>query len=294
MHSSEEQPKLRLAPTESAQDLARRLEKEEQARSRQREADLEQSLGSLRVGSSPYLNTVPLTRGIESEMIWAPPAELARMLQRKELDAALVSVAEVLLRDDYDVLDGVAIACLGEVKSVFLAHRRPLAEVREVYCDPASLTSVNLLKVLLGEQGLKAEFKTLPSYEMGSMPDFALLIGDRALDFLHASREHEILDLGTAWYELTRLPFVFAVWALRREVNYRPLCRTLREAKDFGLETLDTIVRERTDYDYEFRKDYLGWHIHYHMGSDEKRGLALFATMLERHGLGPVYPPRFV
>ena len=47
--------------------------------------------------------------------------------------------------------DDVAIACDGPVFSVFLAHRGPLAEVRRIALDPASLTSVHLLRVLLAE-----------------------------------------------------------------------------------------------------------------------------------------------
>ena len=81
-----------------------------------------------RIGSVQYLNAVPLTRGIESEIIFATPAKLAEMLRRDELDAALVSITEVLLNDRYDILDGIAIASLGEVYSVILAHKKPLAE----------------------------------------------------------------------------------------------------------------------------------------------------------------------
>src|SRR5581483_8663014 len=113
----------------------------------------------------------------------ATPAKLAEMLQRDELDAALVSVSEVLLRDRYDIVDGVSIASLGEVYSVLLAHKKPLEEVREVFCDTASLTSVNLLKVLLAERGLKPEFKPLASYADAPEKDFVLLIGDRAIEF---------------------------------------------------------------------------------------------------------------
>ena len=68
----------------------------------------------------------------------------------------------------------------------------------------------------------------------------------------------------------------------------------LRQARDFGLDTLDTIIRTRTEYDYNLRKDYLGWHIHYHLGSDEKRGIALFIELLRKHSLGPVFEPKFV
>ena len=176
-----------LNPPDVPDDLARRLERERRGVLRQREDSLSHSLAPFRVGSVPYLNAVPLTRGLEDQIVFVTPSKLAEMLQRDELDAALVSVTEVLFNDRYDVLDGIAIASLGEVKSVLLAHRRPLAEVKEVYCDTASLTSVNLLRVLLAEQGLLPQFKPLASYDPASMPDFALLIGDPALDFLFAA-----------------------------------------------------------------------------------------------------------
>jgi len=287
-------PKLRMSPSEPAEALAHRLEREQRAENLKREGALERSLGAFRVGSVGYLNAVPLTRGLEEEVLFATPSELARMLRRDELDAALVSVVEVLFHDRYDILDGIAIASLGEVQSVLLAHRRPIEEVREVYCDTASLTSVELLRVLLAERGLKPEFKTLPSYDFAQLPDYALLIGDRALDLLLGPHEHEIWDLGAAWFELTKLPFIYAIWALRRELDHAPLRRLLREARDFGLDTLDSIIQNRTEYSYDFRKDYLGWHIHYHLGSDEKRGLAKFIELLRKHGANLIFEPRFV
>ena len=291
---ADELPKLRLQLPETAEQLARRHEKEKRAASLQREDELAGSLAPFRVGSVPYLNAVPLTRGLEDQVIFATPAKLAEMLQRGELDAALVSVTEILFNDRYDVLDGIAVASLGEVQSVFLAHRRPLAEAREIFCDTASLTSIALLRVLLAEKGLQPEFKPLASYDRDALPEFVLLIGDPALDLLRASPAHQIWDLGTAWTELTQLPFVYAVWALRRGIENGALRRRLRDAKDFGLETLDYIISERAEYDYDFRKDYLGWHIHYHLGADEKRGLIKFMELLRRHGLGPVYEPKFV
>jgi chorismate dehydratase len=283
-----------MAPPETAEETAHRVERERRVVDLQRESNLDQSLAPFRVGSVGYLNTVPLTRGLEEEVIYATPAKLAEMLQADELDAALVSVVEVLFNDRYDILDGIAIASLGEVKSVLLAHRKPLSEATEIFCDTASLTSVQLLRVLLAERGLKPEFKPLPSYDFAALPDYALLIGDPALDFALAPHKHEIWDLGAAWYELTSLPFVYAVWALRRGVENAALRRLLREARDFGLDTLDSIIRTRTEYDYDFGSDYLGWHIHYHLGADEKRGLAKFIDLLHRHGCGPIFEPRFV
>ena len=294
MDSTNDIPKLRMAPLETAEEAAHRFERERRAADLQRESNLDHSLSPFRVGSVRYLNGVPLTRGLEEDVIYATPARLAEMLQRDELDAALVSVFEVLANDRYDILDGIAIASLGEVKSVLLAHRKPLSEATEIYCDTASLTSVQLLRVLLAERGLKPEFKALASYDFAALPDYAMLIGDPALDFALGPHEHEIWDLGAAWYELTNLPFVYAVWALRRGIENSALRRLLREARDFGLDTLDSIIRSRTEYTYDFRNDYLSWHIHYHLGSDEKRGLAKFMELLRRHGCGPLFEPRFV
>jgi chorismate dehydratase len=292
--SSEETPKLKLAPPGNGEEMLLSLKQEQRLAETRREYELEDSLTPFRVGSVPYLNAVPLTRGLEEQVQFVTPSRLAEMLRANELDAALVSVTEVLFNDLYDILDGIAVASLGEVLSVFLAHRRPLEEIREVWCDTASLTSVNLLKVLLAERGLHPEFKPLTDYSEAAGHDCVLLIGNPAIEFRRAGHTHELWDLGAAWYELTSLPFVYAVWALRRGVDNARLRRLLREAKDFGMDTLDHIIRSRTEFDYEFRKDYLGWHIHYHLAADEKRGLAKFIELLRKHNLGPVHNPTFV
>ena len=247
-----------------------------------------------RIGSVPYLNAAPLTREIDGELIFATPAKLAEMLRRDELDAALVSITEVLLNDRYDILDGVAIGSLGEVYSVLLAHKKPLVEVKEIFCDTASLTSVNLLKVLLAEKNLFPQFKPLESYAAAKEKDFVLLIGDPAIEFQRAAHGGEIFDLGLAWSEMTNLPFVYAVWALRRGIENQDLRRELRQAKRFGMESLDHIIETREEFDEDFRRDYFEWHIQFHLGEDEKRAIAKFCELLCKHNLGPVFEPQFV
>ena len=93
---------------------------------------------------------------------------------------------------------------------------------------------------------------------------------------------------------MTQLPFVYAVWALRRGIENRELRGELKEARRFGRDTLDTIIETRTEFDEDFRRDYFEWHIHFHLGEDEKRAIARFSELLEKHNLGPVFPPRYV
>src|SRR6185295_2705159 len=109
-----------MAPRATADEMIHRIEREQRAHGLQREINLDRSLAPFRVGSVPYLNAVPLTRGLEDQIIFATPSRLAEHLQCGELDAALVSVTEVLFSGRYDVLDEIAVASLGEVQSVFL------------------------------------------------------------------------------------------------------------------------------------------------------------------------------
>src|SRR5512134_1902281 len=101
--SDQTPPKLRMASPESAEAVAHRVGREQRAVELQRESGLDKSLAPFRVGSPGYLNTVPLCRGLEEEIIYTTPSRLAEMLQQDELDAALVSVVEVLFKDRYDI-----------------------------------------------------------------------------------------------------------------------------------------------------------------------------------------------
>ncbi|MDP7011195.1 MAG: menaquinone biosynthesis protein [Verrucomicrobiota bacterium] len=247
-----------------------------------------------RIGSVPYLNSVPLTCGIEKETSFVIPSELAKLIRAGKVDAALVSTTEVLFHDGYEVLDSVAITSHGPVKSVFLAHRQPLEEIQTIHCDTASLTSVNLLRVLLTKRGLVPAFEPLTDYSQAAALDNVLLIGNHGIGFLRAPHDHVIWDLGAAWHELTGLPFVYAVWALRRGHHDEALRAKLLAAKENGLANLAQIITEHPDYDAEFRKAYLGGHIRYDLNSPEKAGLNKFVELLQTQSGKPVFEPTYV
>ncbi len=247
----------------------------------------------VRIGSVPYLNSVPLTDGIEDRCLFLPPSALAERLDDGSLDAALVSVTEALFRPGFRIVDGVAIASDGPVSSVFLAHRDPLESLRTVHLDPASCTSVNLLRVLLAERGLAPEFRTLGSYDRASMPDNVLLIGNPAIAFARGPHSHRILDLGEEWRRRIGLPFVYAVWAVREAVATVELAEELRAAKARGVARIPRFVEERTEFDRDFRRAYLGGHIRYGLGPGEKAGIERFRGLLERHTGRTTHPPRY-
>lgn len=252
-------------------------------------------LPGLSVGTVSFLNAAPLNFGIETELIHQTPARLAVSMNQRTLDGALLSITEVFGRDDLVALDQVAIASLGEVYSVFLASRRPVTSADTVYCDTASRTSVAALKTLLGDRGLQPRFESLYSYESAAKLDHVLLIGNPAIEFRRANyADYDLYDIGDAWTQLTGLPFVYAVWALKRNRFTPRDLETLRHVKSAGVKAIPQIVHSRTEYDLGFRQRYLGGYIRYDLGEDEKRGIREFAKLAAKHKVFPEAELTFV
>jgi predicted solute-binding protein len=269
-------------------------------------------MNPLRIATVPYANALPLIWGIEKRLQYIEPSRMADMLRRGELDGGLVPVAEVLAHDDYEIVDDCAIASDGEVKSVLMAYDPPIEKITSVAVDPASRTSVLLLKVLLKEMhGVAPQFVQLadgaegrarllgaPSSGMRSgrlgepslPPSACLLIGDRALKFLWtqealpANRRLEILDLAAAWKQFTGLPFVFAVWAFRKSLLDAETTNMLRMAKQNGLAHVENLVASKPADQRAFWREYFTKNIRYDLGTREKKAIEEFRKLLVRSG----------
>ena len=242
------------------------------------------ALAALRIGCVQYLNSKPLIHGYDGPVVFDHPSGLARDLVEGKLDVALVPTFEALRHPHYTLAEDVAIACDGPVYSVFLAHRGPLVEVRRIALDPASLTSVHLLQVLLREfHGLHPELLEVSAYP--ERADAVLLIGNQAIDFRDQDRgAHQILDLGAEWQRRTGLPFVFAPWLLRPGLeNARAIADALRVLKVEGLAQLDEIVNAELR-DPAFTRRYLTENIRFVLGEREKAGIERYRDLLAKHG----------
>ena len=242
------------------------------------------ALAGLRIGCVQYLNSKPLIHGYDGNVVFDHPSALARDLIAGELDVALVPTFEALRHPHYTLAEGVAIASDGPVYSVFLAHRGPLAGVRRIALDPASLTSVHLLQVLLREyHGLRPELLEISAFP--DRADAALLIGNQAIEFRERDQgASQILDLGEEWKRCTGLPFVFAPWLLRPGLpNAAAVADDLRALKQHGLGCLEAIIRAASR-EPDFTRRYLTEHIRFDLGGREKQGIEKFRELLAKHG----------
>lgn len=181
------------------------------------------------LGRISYINVAPVYYGLDNglkpdwlNIVSAPPSILNDMMAKNELDISPVSsVAYAKHQDEWLLLPDLSIACFGRVMSVILVSKKPFENLtnNKVIITDSSAAAAELLKLLFSIKRVKPVFETMPIQcpdEIKKFADAALIIGDKALkEKWHVHFDH-IYDLGQMWLELTGLPFVFALWAVRK------------------------------------------------------------------------------
>lgn len=255
----------------------------------------------LRVGAVSYLNTRPLIFGLRERLDGIGslslnlPSRLADELATGVLDVALIPSIEYFrgLDRGYRILSNAAITCCGPVWSVRLLCRVPVHQVRTLALDVGSRTSAGLAQVLLRlAHGITPT--TIP-LGMEQLPeacnaDAVLVIGDRAMH-PPAGVYQEIIDLGQWWYELTGLPFVFAMWVARDKIDPRIVEPALLAARDEGMRHLPEIAAKEAGPHGLTTSDLLRYfeqNLHFTLGPDQWEGLRAYHQGLIDCGLLPV------
>ena len=245
--------------------------------------------GLLRIGCVKYLNARPLIYGWPGEVVFDHPSVLCERLASGQLDVALVSSFEFLRNPVYTLVDGVSIASHGPVHSVFVAHAGELSEIEEIEVDPASQTSVNLLRCLMAENGMNPKFVIRSRLIQRALtPRLAkFFIGDQAIRFRDESAgTFQFWDLGEEWQKRTQLPFVYALWLIRPEVSSpKAIADSLRACRDNNLRELDLLIAAEREFSPDFCQYYLTECLRYQLGDQEREGLSTFRKLCEKHGI---------
>ncbi len=232
-----------------------------------------------------YLNTKPFLYGLQHSAIRERldlqldiPSVGGKKILENKVDIGLVPVAVLAQLNDARIISDYCIGANGVVKSVCVYAQRPIEEVENIFLDYHSLTSVQLLKILL-----KDYWKITPQLTnaySGYIDDISgttagLVIGDRAIR-LNAVFPY-VYDLSEAWKNMTGLPFVFAAWITRKNIFTDNLFE-INEALKYGVHHIDAVADEyQSDLlRKEELKDYLQNNIDYALNADKRRALDLF------------------
>ena len=247
----------------------------------------------VRIGTVSYLNARPLVSRIDTstyELIQDHPSVIARMLRDGDVDLALVPVASALADGDFRIVPGFCIGAMGPVDSVLIVAETPPEQWTRLALDGVSRSSVALARVLLAGP-LKGRVRpdlVVEDVAAGTGVDVArgtvasVVIGDVARD-LPARLTHR-LDLAAEWTTWTGLPFVFAVWAGRPDLD-PAVIQQVRDAGHLGLAAVP-VEYEGAD------KLYLTERIRYALDEQALMGLRRFAALAKRLGLVNVEEPQ--
>jgi len=247
------------------------------------------------IGKIPYLNSVPFYHNFERgafKILPVVPRRMGVLSKKGQLDAGLFSLLDYFDQEEDLELLPWCIATRDQVKSVMLFSNhgwRDLDGKTSGIIDDTA-TSVHLLRVLLEKKyGVSATFKRLqPGTDDYSRIDAALLIGDEALrrnKFGLAGFEL-IYDLAVEWYEWKKLPFVFAVWAIKktlaeeqkRELKNIIAQSLLKSEGHYG--DIGALHGNRIGLSRDEVEEYLSG-FNFHLGDREREAMRTFRTLFQ-------------
>ncbi len=216
----------------------------------------------IKLGRISYINCFPVYGAIDrglvncpADLITGSPAELSDLLAAGELDVSVISAVEYSKNASlYHLLPDLAISCDGPVRSVVLYSKTPVGALDDatILVSQSSRTSVLLLDLLcldvwhIKPNLIEARAEPADLSELVNLPHQAVLvIGDAALLLADNPLYNYRYDLGAEWKSWTGLPFVFAVWAARRDVPEaaaRTVHSALLKARSWGLDNLGELA----------------------------------------------------
>jgi len=267
-------------------------------------------MAAIRVGDIKFLNSWPVTYalreklvparkgGVEVQIVSGPPSELNRKMLTGELDAGAVSSMMFLRHpEEFVPVPGLCIRSDSGVASVLVVSRQPLESMvkgAKIGVSNQGATTPVLLKMLLNRRGLTAKLEPTGLRYPQILQEYpaALLIGDEALQASQESKDFSTWDLGEAWSSWTKLPFVYALWVVRRRlVDQQPdlldeISRSLHASLAWGrAHQRELILRmqESVAWEASFIRRYLD-RLSYDLDAKAWSGLKRFAEEAKKIG----------
>jgi chorismate dehydratase len=253
-----------------------------------------------RIGCVSYLNSRPLIEGLDElsdlRVTFDVPSGLLEDLETGRVDIALCPVIDYhRSKVPLIIVPAGGIGCRGTTLTVRLFSRVPIEQITSIFADSDSHTSVALLRVLLLRgRGLSP---TIVPFHAGQSvaevrpveaPEAMLLIGDKVVTACpdEAQYPHQV-DLGQAWFEMTRMPFVFATWMARRDADLGDLPNILQRRRELNAGRIDEIVERHAvarGWPKALAKKYLGSLLRYPVGEEELHAIEQFGAWAAEAG----------
>jgi chorismate dehydratase len=248
-------------------------------------------MDKIRISAVKYANTYPFIYGLKKSgfgkrviLETDHPAECAAKLISGRVDIGLIPVAALPLLKEYYIISDYCIGANRNVRTVMLLSNCPFEEIKNIYLDYRSRSSVNLTKVL-AKNSWKKEFgwiNTSKAFDFRNigLNEAVVLIGDQCFEFENSFRYKT--DLATEWNEFSGLPFVFACWTANIPLE-NEFITDFNNALKLGVNNIDAVVEKLGKTGIitgDILRTYLTENIDYNFDKKKKAGLKLFLELL--------------
>lgn len=236
-----------------------------------------------KIGKVSYLNTLPLFFAWDCsdvEIVEGTPAQLVELLRKGELQAGIVSSVEYLMHpESYRIVHNISISSKEKACSVMLFCKEPIDKVKSLYLTPASLTS-KMLTLYIIREVYKKDPQIITDKDKAQA---VLLIGDEALEEKSSNKWKYIYDLGYEWYKLHKLPFVFALFTVRKDAPEeldRLIALQVKKSLELFYKALEENRLRVGGYEPSFLKSYFTECLEYDLDEGKLASLELFKEIL--------------
>ena len=248
----------------------------------------------IRVSAISYLNSYPFLIGLKNHSVIKKielsvdyPSKCAEKLITNQADIGLIPSAAIHLIEKPRIISDFCIGAMSKVRSVLLVCDVPLDDIKTVYLDFESRTSVALVQIL-AKHFWKKNFiysKTCAGFEskMLQTGEAMVMIGDKAL--LHQNDHAVVFDLAEEWIKFSGLPFVFAFWVANKPIDEQfQLLFSL--ALEMGLSDLGKVAKQAVEDNPALKSidilSYFTDNISYMVDEKKIEGYKLFSTYLKQ------------
>ncbi len=248
-------------------------------------------MDKIRISAVKYANTYPFIYGLtesgfDKKVILETdhPSECAAKLISGRVDIGLIPVAAIPMLKEHYIISDYCIGANGNVRTVMLLSNCPFNQIRSIYLDYRSRSSVNLTRVL-AKNSWKKEFRwinTTKAFDFLNvgLDEAVVLIGDQCFEYENSFRYK--IDLANEWKKFSGLPFVFACWTSNKKLDDE-FIKEFTEALQLGVNNIDAVVEKfgkSGTITGDILKHYLIDNIDYNFNEEKKKALKLFLELM--------------
>ena len=247
----------------------------------------------VRISAVKYANTYPFMYGLtetgfDRKVLLSTdhPADCARKLISNEVDIGLIPVAALPLVKDYHIITDYCLGAYGKVRTVMLLSNCLPEDIRVVYLDYRSRSSVNLARIL-AKNLWKKKFTWKNTTEIFDFSNICgneaiVLIGDQCFEYERCFSNK--IDLAEEWYRFTGLPFAFACWTSNKIID-NEFINEFNEALGVGVRNIPAVIEKYGNSGVirgEELRTYLTKNMNFDLNEDKRKAIKLFLELMKK------------